>query len=306
MLISSIIDFVKRRTGEQTHAAILYEINQTYSKMWLMADSTESLEEIDVLPQGERIVTLPPYVYQVKGVKRGNLEKVNLYTPRPYYNNGSYLQSLYDARMIGRSPLFQSLPKLSQLTFEPKKPLTEKVTIHVQGGGEFGVRETEDLVLGAGEISVTSTAGYNTVNTLSKSAATPCDIEVYDMNENLVGILLNQQTDTWCLRVQITDKNIQVPTASYNWYSILYKSYPPTFVSDNDAVPDDVGHALQRATVAEILKKATDAGEQQRGISFAQDAAAVLSITAQNDGEGKLKPLDIAPSPFYSRHNGHI
>lgn len=306
MLISSIVDFVKRRTGEQTHAAILYEINQTYGKMWLLADTTESLEEIDILPQGERIITLPPYVYQVKGVKRGNLEKVNTFTPRPYYNNGSYLQSLYEIRMLGRTPLFQSLDKTSQLTFEPKRPLTEKVTIHIQGGGEFGVREVEDITLGAGEVSVTSVAAYNTVNILSKSAVTPCDIEVYDMNDTLVGIMLNHQTDTWCLRAQVTDKNIQVPTASYNWYSVLYKTYPPTFTSDNDAVPDDVGHVLQRAVVSEILRKSTDKGERERGQEFAGDATNIAAATAQADGEGKLMPLNVAPSPYYNTFNGHV
>ena len=306
MLISQIVDFVKRRTGEQTHNSILDEINQTYGKLWLLADTPDALQEIDVLPQGDRIVTLPPYVYQVKAVRRGNLEKVNLFTPRPYYNNGAYLQSLYEARVLGRTPLWKSLAKTTQLTFEPKKKLTTPLVVHIQGGGEFGVREYEDLTIGVDDESVTTAAAYNTVTMLSKTSVTPCDIEVYDMNDELVGILLNNQLDAWCLQVQITDKNLQVPTASYNWFSILYKPYAPTFVSDNDSLPDDVGHVLQRAVVAEILRKSTDEGERKRATEFASDSTTIASVTSKADGEGKLMPMDTAPSPYYSRFNGLV
>ena len=177
---------------------------------------------------------------------------------------------------------------------------------HIQGGGEFGVREYEDLTIGVDDESVTTAAAYNTVTMLSKTSVTPCDIEVYDMNDELVGILLNNQLDAWCLQIQITDKNLQVPTASYNWFSILYKPYAPTFVSDNDSLPDDVGHVLQRAVVAEILRKSTDEGERKRASEFASDSTTIASVTSKADGEGKLMPMDTAPSPFYSRFNGLV
>lgn len=306
MLISAVIDYVKKRTGEQTTENLFVELNQAWVKVWASVDTPDALQEVDILPQGERHITLPWFVYQAKGAKRGNMERVKLYTPRPYYHDNSYVQGLYDMRVLNRTPLFKTLSAPGRLTFVLKRAQSKALTISVRGEGDFGVRELEELTIAAGEKEVTTTVGYYTVSGIAKTLITTADVEIYDIKEALVGVIPSSQTDALCQVVQIVDKNIQVQPQAYNYYTILYKKYPEIFTSVNESIPDDYGLILQRATTGEILGKSKDEMDQKRADKFEGRAGQLLRNIRVNEDEGKLRRLDIAPSPYYSAWHGHI
>ena len=68
MRIQEIIDFVADRTGEKDAAQVIREINNSLRELWYTQDIEGSLAELDVLPNAQRIITLPWYVFQTKGV----------------------------------------------------------------------------------------------------------------------------------------------------------------------------------------------------------------------------------------------
>lgn len=308
MLISAVTTYVKQRTGEQNEVTLLTEINQTWTKLWSALDTPDALLELDVIPQGERVVVLPWFVYQVKAAKRGNGQRANLFSPRPYYQDNSFVQGLFELRLLHRTPLYKTLTKPGQLRFIIKKVQTSPVTINIQGGGEFGVREVEELILAAGEKEISTSAGYHTVTNLAKSTILNSDIEVYDISNELVGVLPSAQYDTWCQHVQITDRNVQVSTQTqaYNYYTFLYKKYADVFTTQTDSIPDDYGLLLQRATVGEMLMKSKDEMDQTRADKYEGRAGQFLTAMRKQEREGKSFPLDIAVSPYYSTFNGNI
>lgn len=306
MLISEVVNYVKARCGDADDPTLLGEIINTWKQLWLTLDAENSMFEIDFnLPQS-RIVTMPWYVYQLKYVKRANGQPTRLNIPRAYYEDHSYRQSALDWRPMHRTPLMTNLAADGQLRFKLKKKNGTPFTLSIRGPGNYGVNETEDITFQANDTEQRSQAVFADVQTLSKSATTLSDVEVYDVRDNLVTIIPADRTEVWCQVIRVVDKAHMVILGPYNYYTALYKAHPPTFSKITDVIPDDWGIVLQQAAVAERLGTRKDELDQKRQGNFAGRAVTFANTVSQKDMEGQDRPITLRQDPFTPRYHGYL
>lgn len=306
MLLSSIVKYVRDRTGDGTDATILEDISNTWKQLWLTLDAENALFELDILLPESRVITMPWFVYQIKGVKRINGQPQRLYTPRQYYNDYDYRQSEIEWRPLHRSPLMRSLAADGQLTFKTKRPNDKAFTVTVRGPGNFGVTEWEDIVFQAAEQNKTSQSVFCDVTTLSKSALTLSDVEVCDVKGTTVAIIPASETETWCQVVRVTDKAYQIVLGPSNYYTILYKAHPPAYTKATDVIPDDWGIVLQQAAVAERLGTKKDEMDMKRQNRFESKAVAMANQIIAKDNEAEITYIKLAPSATAPRYHGSL
>lgn len=309
MLLSEITAYVADRTGEKDgngSVAIKRDVNNALKHLWYTQDIEGTLLEIDVLPDQQRIVTLPWYVFQIKGVKRIVGEAQRLVTPRSAYMDFHYSQSPFEWRVIGRSPLFKSFANPGPITLKLRKPADEAFTVTVRGSDDFGVDSTEDIPFSSGEHEHTTTGSYVSLSALSKSGPTVTDVEVRDITRDVISIIPSGQTEIWCMQCQIFDRNVIAQTYPCNGFTVLFKPWPPYLSNPNDAIIDPVGIILQRSVVAERLGMRTDDAAMKQTDKFEGKANTLITQTARKDTEGYMQPIALKSSPWTSIYVGNL
>lgn len=306
MRIQEIIDFVADRTGEKDPTQVIREINNSLRELWYTQDIEGSLAELDVLPNAQRIVTLPWYVFQTKGVKRIVGEALRLNTPRAAFHDFNYAQSTMDVRILSRSPLFLSMENPGPVTLKLRKAANESFTVTVRGPDSYGVDNTEDVNFSPAEKEHTTTGSYVDITALSKSVQTVVDVEVRDITGSVISIIPAGQTEVWCLRAQIFDRNTIASVYPCNGYTILFKKWAPYIRSANDVVQDPLGVILQSAVTAARLGVRTDDAAMKQTTKFESRAKSLIDSTAKDSREGFMLPLDLKASPWTSLYPGTI
>lgn len=306
MRLQEIIQFVADRTGENNSTQIGREVNNELRKLWNTSDIEGSLAEIDVMPNAERIISLPWYVFQVKAVKRAIGDNVRLYTPRAAFQDLAYAQTPFDIRVLDRSPLFQSLTNVGPLTLKLRKAATVAFSVTVRGPDDFGVDSVEDITFNPGEREHTTTGSYVDIKALSKSAQTSADVEVRDVNDEVVSIIPAGLTEVWCPRCQICDRNAVTTQQLCNTYTILFKKWPPFLSQDNDVIFDSLGIILQNAVAAARLSIRTDDAAMKQVENFKGEANQANKKAANQAAEGMTMKFDLRTSPWTSSYGGII
>lgn len=306
MRLAEIISFVADRTGEKDIVQIGREVNNELRKMWNTTDIEGSLLEFDVMPNAERIISLPWYVFQVKAIKKAIGDNLRLFTPRAAFQDMHYAQSPFEIRILDRSPLFKSLANVGPLTLKLRKLATAAFTVTVRGPDDFGVDSTETIEFNPGEKEHTTTGSYVNISSLSKSGPTSMDVEVRDITSDIVSIIPAGLTEVWCPRCQIFDKNIVATNYACNAYSILFKKWPPYLADENDVVFDSIGVVLQNAVAAARMSIRTDDAAMKQTAIFRGDANTANKNMAIHAAEGMTEKLDLRTSPYTSSYSGII
>ena len=303
MLLSEILSYVADRTGEKDGpglTAIKRDVNNVLREIWMTEDIEGTLLEIDVLPDQQRIITLPWYVFQIKGVKRIVGEAQRLVTPRSAYMDFHYTQAPYEWRILGRGPLFKSFANPGPVTLKLRKPATEAFTVTVRAADDFGVDSTEEVPFSPGEREHTTTGSYVNIQALAKSGPTSTDVEVRDITNDIVSIIPSGQTEVWCMQIQIFDRNTIAQTYPCNGFTVLFKPWPPYLRNDTDTIIDTFGVVLQKAVTASRLGMRTDEAAMKRSDKFEGNANTLIRQTARKETEGYTIPIGLKASPFTS------
>ena len=306
MLLTDIIKFVADRTGENDRPTIIREINNEIAKLWYSNDIDGCLEELDIIPDPERIITLPWYVYLVLGVRKFSGETIALNTPRAHYQEYHYRQTLFEHRILGRTPLFRSLTAVGPLTLKLRKAAGSAFSVRVRGTDDYGVDVTEDVNFAAAERAHVTGGSYVNITALSKSAAIPVDVEVRDIQGTVVSIIPSSRNDVGCLRIQIIDKLSTAVQYPQNMFTVLFKRWAPYFTSETDSVADDLGVVLQRSVTAARLQLKTGADDQKRAGDQEGKAAELLHKTNRKQSQGVQQAIDLQSGPWYSQYSGVI
>lgn len=307
MILREIYTYVKENGKAFSEAEFLERASSIWAEVWYSSDLPDALFEYDIAESSERVIILPWFVYQLKGVKPSFERPRRLESPRPYYNDNASFQSHYEWRMLHRTPLLQSLSAAGQLTFRPRKVLPVAVTIAIRGAGQYGVVENEQITLPANTEEVTSAAVYFDVSMLSKSIATTADIEVFDLNDNIVAILPSDRTDVFCQVVRLLDREVTVAVRSQNtWYTILYKAHPPQYTSLYDTIPTEYGLVLRRALVANVHEGRSDKESQDLADRIGNRADDLLAAVRTGQEQSVSNKLDIASHGPRRRYHGYL
>jgi hypothetical protein len=297
MKLSTIAEWIKPRTGVTDTARLLLELNSAYKQIWYTSAPPDAVKEVNIESSGDCHLVLPWYVFQVMGVRRGEEgPNVALYSPKAFYGQQTKWKSEYAWELLHRTPLLRSITAAGRLTFRPRKPLTAALQLFTSGVGEYGVRESETVTLGAGQTSASTQGIYSDLLSLSRSLG-QVDVEVYQADGTLVAILPNDRTDVLCQLARVRPLNST--SQSCDCYNVLFKEHPPTFTSLEETVPDEFGIILQAAAAAEILRAADEQIRQNRAGTLDRQASRIVTAVTSSADSPKSRPMDIAPSPYF-------
>lgn len=302
-----ILRRVTARTGQNVPSQMLYdELNNAIQELWLETDPPGSLFEVFVQTGNTSFVlSLPPYVFQVKGIRQAFGTKVTYYTPRPYYNDGSVGQRYLEWRELGRSPLFRSLSGAGPLTFRAQAPNSEAFRVIVQGPDAVSNHQQCLLDFGTADVLRRTPKAFTDVIEVAKTKVTDSDINIYDVQDQLVGILLAREQRADCIVIRITDPAVAATSWPNTIHQILYKTRPP-FVRENELISfdDNLGRTIADKVSAEILGRSKEAADQGRARNYEKRANRGVEGMVVNEGEGKQQPIKVTTSPYYHLYHG--
>lgn len=309
MTSTEILARITARTGQNTPSEMLYaELNIAIRDLWDQTDPAGSIQEVFVRSGNtEYVLTLPPYVFQVKGVRHSFGLKPTLYTPRPYYDDLPTTQGYLTWRELGHSAVFQSLSGIGQLRLRTTGPNGAAFRVIVQGPDAQSNHQRIAIDFGASDIEKVTPKAFADIIEIGKTALTDVNIDVYDVNDKLVSTILAREQRADCIVIRITDAAIAATAWPNTVYQILYKTRPPVVqVDELVSFHDSVGRTLTDLVSSEILGRSKDAADQGRSRAYEKRAARRVNEQTIMEADGKQIPLKLTTSPHYHLYPGTL
>lgn len=307
MIINDILLFVRDRAGESDQTYVIRQINNVIRRTWLQTDLPGSLFDMVVEPTAERIMILPWYVNQIKGVRRAAATEVTLYQPQAFYVANGTVQYSGQWSELGTTPLIADYNNLGRLRVRLKRPATSVFSVTISGAGDFGAEQTETLNFAIGDIEQTTTTVFNTVASFGKSAAQETDAYMYDIAGTHIATLPSRLTDVRNKRVRVLDQcAIYADLGTCYRFGVLFKRTPPTFTSPNETLEDALGLIIQDLVTADILAKSDGDSAARRMQFHGKSGMKLINDNIKANTEGKLIPLDLTRDPFTHEFYGHL
>lgn len=306
MKTEEIFNFVKDRVGDESRTYVLREINRAVIETWNSTDMPGSLFDMIVMPVDERIIILPWYVAQIKGVKRYGGAEVTLYTPRGVFQDNTWRQDLLTWVELGKTPLLKPLTNLGRLTARFQKVPAAPVSVSIVGPGDFGSRNLFELDFGAGDNNLQTSEVLRDVSSITKSRVTDSDLQLYDVTGQLVAIVPAERTDVQNIMVRVTDNCTQMINTPCNRFAVLYKIHPPVFTDENgnESIDDNFGLIIQNLVAAELLSK--DEKQVRRMAYHGNKGMAQLNGAQKRENEGKSMKVKVTREPHTHEFYGYL
>lgn len=301
-MLKDIINFVRSRTDLNREGA-LREINYAWKEIWNSDDLPNSVFEISVRPLDDNArISLPWYVGEIRGAKQNTYgrERIVLNTPRPWYQDQQYYQSIFLWRLLGTTPLKQSITNASTLTLKFNDPVIETTTATLLGPDDNGTQVREQVVFKVGESEKETVKRFTDLDTAAKDILTPSDLRLIDANGIDIGFIPNSAFEAKNFVVQITDKAFKVCNFC-RCFDILYKKACPYLFYDETPVPFE--EVIMTKTMEWIMLPKED---QDKKAQLFSDKSRTL-LTAYNHNEVSIeKRLDIGRSGFETQYRWKI
>lgn len=301
-MFKDVIEFIMSRTGIVDRAIAVREANYAWNEMWNSDDLENSLFEITVKPiDNSPRISLPHYVGIIRAVKQnfGKL-RIHLNTPRPYYHDETYWQSPYTWRILGKSPLYDSIANATTLTLSIAEAEAADITITLSGKTDNASEDRETLVIKAGSTSIESTLRYMDLTGATKSTITSHDVLILDPNGNEFGVIPNKKFEAKNTVIQVTDKCFKICNTNRCW-DILYKIPTPYLYYDEDHVPFE-GVLMNKALEWITMPKE---GQEDKTTLYAGKATALLQQLNQNEVSIEKK-IDTGRGRFTTIYPGYL
>ena len=303
-MLKDVLEFVQSRTAA-TEEVALREINYAWQEIYAATDDfPNSLQEITVEPiDSAKRISLPYYVYELKGVKQASTDfRVALNTPRPYYQNNVYWQSPYTWRVLGITPIKTSILNATTLNLSIAETEDKRFSVFLTGPTDNSESEQEEIIFEIGNTEKETTKRFTDLASVSKNALTVSNVAISGANGEDFGFIPNNFYESRYTLVQIMDK-CDIICNDCNCFDVLYKRLPQPLVNKYESLPNGYEQIVMNKAVELILMPKKD--ELQHANAFAQKAAILLM--QNNRGERATdKILDIGTSRFESRYYGYL
>lgn len=298
-MLRDVIDFIVSRT-DLSRTVALREINYAWTEMWNTSDFPGSLFEVTVEPiDNTSRISLAHYVGQIKAVKTNSQLRVALNTPRPHYHDGEFRQSPWTWRILGNSPLNQSIVNATTLNLEISEAEESQFTVALTGPTDNAAESIDRIVFEPGETEKQTVLRFTDLKSATKSILTKSNVLILGANGEEFGYIANSEYEARNTVIQITDKCDCVCT-SCRCFDILYKIPAPILVHEEMTVMYE--HALMNKTLEWIMLPKENG--EQKAILFGDKSNAMLSgYNRQRPEEHKM---DLGVNQFVTRHWGSL
>lgn len=300
-MLRDVLDFIISRTGYDRVTA-LREANFAWREMWVADDLPGSIYEISVQPiDNTARVSLPHFVGEIRGVKiNAGRIRIDLMTPRPYYQDDTYFQNPYIWRVLGRSPLTTAIVNAAPLVFTIDQPETKLFKVAIQGVSDFAANDYEELSFQPGVLTTTSRRSWTDVNSITKDSLLAGNVAISGVNGEDFGYIANDEYEATNTIIQITDKCFAICNQC-RCFDVLYKKPAPILHNELAAVP------FEEVLMAKTLEWTTlskEGGETKAQI-YNEKAKGLLAELHGND-ISKERRLDVGRDKFTTRYYGYI
>lgn len=300
MNFGAIKEHIHRFAGVSDEALIAVAANFAATEVWSSVDIPGTLKEIRVKTAEDRFVTLPWQVYQPRSVKSADtLISVSLYTIHAAYQDYSPYHHMYECRVLGKIPLQDRILNSSTIRFQLRKEEDSDVILNIVGATDLASRISEQIIIPTGSLYADSLNRFLDIpDSITKTAATEVDIDIYDCDNRLLATFPNHLTDCSYSLCQLRDRS-EVSVGNFDLFDILFKPHPPVLVQDSDYFPDPWAHLV----VYKALEQLQLGNVAQLDVATAYNAksVAVLKQFSSSDIEGKTLRPNIKRSPFVPR-----
>lgn len=301
-MLKDVVDFVLSRTGFPTREQALREINFAWVEIWNSDDLPNSLFEMSVQPfDNTARISLPHFVGQLRGVKlNAGRIRVDLMTPRPYYQDDTYFQSPYVWRILGVSPIATAITNATTLNLSISEAEDIAFTATLIGPTDNAAEDSETVTFEIGDTEKQTVKRFTDLTSVTKSALTKSNLVIQGANDEEFGFVANNEYEARNTIVQITDKCFKICN-NCRCFDVLFKKPAPILYNENAVIPFE--EVLMTKTL-EWIALPKD-GQEQKAILFGEKAKTLLT-GFNNDGGSVEKRMDLGRNKFTTRYYGHL
>ncbi len=307
MNLSEMRRYIQARTGESNEATLIAELNLCALEHWTETDPAGSVKEIYVRAGQGNVATMPPYVWHIKAIVSGSGLAVTLLTPRPAYSTETSFKDSLTWNKLGSSPLYRSLTGAGRITARAAIPNVTPFTVTLSGPDAVANHTVDTLSFGAADLVQTGRKSFSDVVNASKSGVTAADINLFDVNDTLVGTILANQTRADCQVLRVIDPHFTYSAIAPAIYRVLYKEPPISFqVGVEMSVDDTLGLALANKVSAELLSRSSEASDQGRARAYENRASRLVANQQIQRNENTEQPVTLRRNAFTNTYNGRL
>lgn len=242
MSLKRILDFVAPKIGMNPAVAgersvLLRFVNEAADEVYRQADLVGTQMEQVFQVNGDQTVTLPYYIGPIRAIRELNTHIAwDVNRLRPRYNQYSWGDEWRNYRLRGRQALEKSITNEGPLTIVVNSA-QPSVTVSITGSTLTASQITEVVTLAGTEQSTTN--NFITIDVITKSAITTCDVFVKDPDDVTLAIIPNHMlaSSYQCVDVSMYPWSNAPTDRESHYVEILYKKALPVLTEDNDEFP---------------------------------------------------------------------
>lgn len=280
---------------------LISKINFAASELWEQTDLVGSLrEQLFEADMTEHELTLPTYVYQVRGVRTTAYAlPIKVTDMAPRYYQGEPYQSVLSWRIKHKAALQRDIDNSAPMTISIPVADTARITFTVRGRTATSQRVTNQVTIEAGETEVDLTESFEEIVGFHKDRVTRSDCFLYDADGIEMAVIPNVMESSSYSVIQIADRAFDRPADSGNgFFEVLYKIPFIPFTDDYDEFP--AGVEYDSAVIWKTLSHfyMTKEGEEMKAVGYEGQVAKLIGDKDRDASRGTVKPMNIYPNRF--------
>ena len=285
---------------------LLKYINFAAQELWEETDLVGALQEQYFITTNEVEVTLPSYVWRIRGIRSVNLNHaLTLKDMSPRYFYGAGYESQLEWRLKPKVALERNIINSAPMTISIPVAETSRIKFSVRGRTTNSQRITETVIIEAGEMSVILTLSFEEVIFFHKDRITTNDCTIKDADDNVMAIIPNALLESRYCVAQIRDPSFSTSLNNNAIFECLFKQLFIPLVNDDDeyTVPD-YDDAIGWKVLSHFYAKKE--GQEPLAVAYAGQVLNLLKIKDSDASRGTKKPVQKHPNRFVQAMNNHV
>lgn len=285
------------------------KVNQVARELYDSSDLPGSLREqvFQIDDSATYQISLPWYIDEVRAIRLFNTVggKIRLEDLRPRYHNGRWGSASGITFRVkqNNAALARDISNAGLLTFSLPEDQVEAsdITITVVGGNSVSSRFQETITLEAGASNVTTTKGFEYVDSIRKSTTNNYDITITDIDNIELGVIPNNELGTCYTIVSVREDDLafkQNNSFPLNTYEVLFKQKFNGFVNLYDEFPCPKFDKIIYWKFIEHYN-ADKPGFEQRAYAAKLKADELINQLKAGNESGKNMTLQYAENPMF-------
>ena len=290
--------------GETDRATTLLYVNKAALQIWQLNDFEEWMAEavFDVNVPAQTI-SFPSDVGRVRGIRYyDGRNVVELQAKRNRYNRQiGGANEVYNVRWRDRgiSPLCRTIENAARIILSIPAPMTFQFDVTIVGKNANKNKIVEVVTFHAGDTEVQTTNIFSDIESISKLNVTDWDVSIYDVDNNIISVLGNNQFKTSYKVVQIIDSEDQENYQNSSVEMLFKRNFQPMAANTDSFFNTDEYDAAIVAKYCELWKKDKAEKAYYRGLS-----QQLINDTQADKKIGQKEKIDFHISPWFNLHYG--